>query len=360
MTRRPKPPPGPHAYLKRTRPILPPPSQQLPSGRAGWRRHRGHQADWPVAAGLVTGVIADALFGDPRRGHPVALFGRVAGRLEDWLYADSRQAGAGYAAACLALAAAPALAAGRLTRRRPWLALAATAAATWTVTGARSLTREASRIQAALDAGDLPAARAALPSLCGRDPRGLDAKQISRAVIESVAENSGDAIVSPLVWGALAGDTGLLVYRAVNTLDAMVGHRSPRLARFGSASARLDDVANWVPARLTALLTAACAPVAGGRAGRTWHQARQYGRRHPSPNAGWCEAAFAGALGVRLGGSNTYDGLTERRPDLGDGPSPGPADIARAVRLSRAVTVAATTLAAALAYCLAPHAGRRD
>jgi adenosylcobinamide-phosphate synthase len=316
----------------------------------GWRR-----ADWPTASGIAAGVIADALLGDPRRGHPVALFGRVASRLEDQLYADSRLRGAGYAAACVALAAAPALAARRLTRDRPWLTLAVTAAATWTVTGGRSLTREAVRIQAALDAGDLAAARAALPSLCGRDPRGLDAKEISRAVVESVAENSGDAVVAPLFWGALAGDTGLLVYRAVNTLDAMVGHRSPRLARFGTASARLDDVANWAPARLTALLTAACSPVTGGRPGRTWRQARLYGNRHPSPNAGWCESAFAGALGVRLGGSNTYEGLTERRPELGDGPSPGPPDIKRAVRLSRAVTVAAATLAVALAYC-----GRRE
>jgi adenosylcobinamide-phosphate synthase len=346
MSRRQLPPSGSFLDPQRTRLTPPPSQQQLAPVRNGWRR-----ADWPAAAGIAAGVIADAVLGDPRRGHPVALFGQAASRLEDRLYADSRPRGAGYAAACVALAAAPALAAGRLTMGRPWLALAVTAAATWTVTGARSLTGEARRIQAALDAGDLAAARAALPSLCGRDPRGLDAKEISRAVIESVAENSGDAIVAPLLWGALGGNTGLLVYRAVNTLDAMVGHRSPRLARFGTASARLDDVANWLPARLTALLTAACARAAGGRPGRTWRQARQYGTRHPSPNAGWCEAAFAGALGVRLGGSNTYEGQTERRPELGDGPPPAPADIARAVRLSRAVTVAATTLAAALAYC---------
>ena len=346
MSRRQLRQPGSFLDPQRTRLTLPPSQQQLTPPRNGWRR-----ADWPAAGGIVAGVVADALLGDPRRGHPVALFGQAASRLEDRLYADSRPRGAGYAAACVALAAAPALAAGRLTKGRPWLALAATAAATWTVTGARSLTGEARRIQAALDAGDLAAARAALPSLCGRDPRGLDAKEISRAVIESVAENSGDAIVAPLLWGALGGNTGLLVYRAVNTLDAMVGHRSPRLARFGTASARLDDVANWLPARLTALLTAACAPAAGGRPRRTWRQARQYGTRHPSPNAGWCEAAFAGALGVRLGGPNTYEGVTERRPELGDGPSPDPADIARAVRLSRAVTAAATTLAAALAYC---------
>ena len=193
------------------------------------------------------------------------------------------------------------------------------------MTGARSLTGEARRIQAALDAGDLAAARAALPSLCGRDPRGLDAKEISRAVVESVAENTGDAIVAPLLWGALGGTTGLLAYRAVNTLDAMVGHRSPRLARFGTASARLDDVANWLPARLTALLTAACAPAAGGRPRRAWRPGppatepaiparTPAGARRPSP----ARSASAWAA------PNIYEGVTEHRPELGDGRAPEP------------------------------------
>jgi adenosylcobinamide-phosphate synthase len=301
---------------------------------------------WPLAAGLIAGVAADAVLGDPRRGHPVALFGRAAGVLEARLYADSRLRGAAYAAACLALAAAPALAAGRLTRGRPRAALAATAAATWAVLGARSLTGEARRIGRALGEGDLAAARAALPGLCGRDPAGLGAEEITRAVIESVAENCGDAVVSPLFWGSVTGLTGLLGYRAVNTLDAMVGYRSPRLARFGTASARLDDVANWAPARLTALLAAACAPTAGGRPGQAWRTARRYGRRHPSPNAGHCESAFAGALGIRLGGSSSYAGVTEHRPELGDGRVPEPADIDRAIRLCQAVTVAAAALAA--------------
>ena len=308
---------------------------------------------WPLAAGIIAGVAADVLIGDPRRGHPVALFWRAAQAIEDRLYADSASRGAGYTAACVALAAAPALAAGRLTRGRPWLALAVTAAATWAVTGARSLAGEAERIGCALTGGDLAAARVALPSLCGRDPQELDDKQITRAVIESVAENSGDAIVAPLVWGAAAGLSGLTAYRAVNTLDAMVGHRSPRLARFGSASARLDDVANWVPARLTALLTAACAPLVGGRPARVWRTARTYGPQHPSPNAGWCEAAFAGALGLRLGGSNSYGGVADQRPELGDGRVPEAADIARAVRLCRGVTVAATVVAAGSAAALA-------
>jgi adenosylcobinamide-phosphate synthase len=308
---------------------------------------------WPLPAGLLAGVAADALLGDPRRGHPVAAFGRAAGALQARLYADSTRRGAGYTAACVALAAAPALAAARLTRRRPWAALAAVTAATWAVTGAKSLAGEARKVGRALEAGDLAAARATLPSLCGRDPHGLDADQISRAVVESVAENSGDAIVSPLMWGAAGGVTGLLAYRAINTLDAMVGYRSPRLARFGTASARLDDVANWVPARLTAVLAAACAPVVGGRPADAWRIARRYGARHPSPNAGYCEAAFAGALGLRLGGANTYGGVTERRPELGEGRPPAAADIERAARLCQAVTAASAVTAALAAAALA-------
>ena len=304
---------------------------------------------WPLAVGLLAGAAADALLGDPRRGHPVALFGRAAQAVQDRVYADSRLRGAGYAAGCVLAAAAPAAIAQRLTRGRPSLRLAVTAAAAWTVTGARSLTTEAERNYAALRAGNLTAARAALPSLCGRDPGHLDEKELARAVIESVAENTCDAVVAPLVWGVLAGLPGLAGYRAVNTLDAMVGYRSPTYARFGWASARLDDVVNWAPARLTGLLAAACAPAAGGRPGDAWRAMRRDGARHPSPNAGRCEAAFAGALGVRLGGTNLYAGAAEHRPSLGQGHEPEPGDIRRAVRLCRAVTIAATAAAAVVA-----------
>ncbi len=211
--------------------------------RSGSTRSRAWRG-WPLAAGLLAGAAADALLGDPRRGHPVALFGRAAQAVQDRVYADSRLRGAGYAAGCVLAAAAPAAVAQRLTRGRPWLRLAATAAVAWTVTGARSLTIEAERTAAALSAADLTAARAALPSLCGRDPGHLDEKELTRAVIESVAENTSDAVVAPLVWGVVAGLPGLAGYRAVNTLDAMIGYRSPRFARFGWASARVDDVVN--------------------------------------------------------------------------------------------------------------------
>jgi len=315
-----------------------------PNRRAPWRG-----SGTARAAGLLAGVAADALLGDPQRGHPVALFGRLARALEAWLYDARRARGSQFAAASISLAAGPFAATARIAHERPVAEAALTATATWAVLGARSLTREADQIRQALEAGDLAGARLLLPHLCGRDPASLDEAGIVRAVVESIAENSSDAIVAPLVWGALAGPSGLIAYRAVNTLDAMVGHHSPRYEEFGWASARLDDVANWLPARLTAALAAACSPVVGGRPDITLRIAREYGPRHPSPNAGWCEAAFAGALGVRLGGSLSYSGRTERRPELGSGPRPVPADIARAAVLCRAVTAAAAVLAAAVA-----------
>jgi adenosylcobinamide-phosphate synthase len=332
------------------------------ASRTHLRRRKCHDAHvtsradiWTLAAGLTAGVIADELLGDPAHGHPVALFGRAAQAVESSIYAKRRARGAGFAAFGVTLATAPTLAASRLCRDRPAVRLALTAACTWTVVGARSLRTEADRIRRALLASDIDGARQMLPRLCGRDPARLDTAGIARAVVESIAENSSDAIVAPLIWGAIAGNAGLTGYRAVNTLDAMVGHHSPQYEEFGWASARLDDVANWAPARLTALLTAACAPVVGGRPDSAWQIARDHGPRHPSPNAGWCEAAFAGALGVQLGGKLSYAGRVEHRPELGSGPAPDPADIARALRLSRAVTVAAAALAGSLALTLTPH-----
>jgi adenosylcobinamide-phosphate synthase len=292
-------------------------------------------------------VALDQIAGDPRRGHPVALFGAAAGRLEARMWRDDRAAGAGYAAL---LIAAPALL-GLLPRNLPpaWLA-AVTAAGTWAVLGARSLSDEADAVAAHLHRGDLPAARRQLTHLVGRRTDCLDEAEIARAVVESVAENTSDAVVAPLLWGAVAGLPGLLAYRAVNTLDAMVGHHSPRYEHFGWASARADDIANYLPARLTAALTAVAAPAAGGSRRAALSVARADGRRHPSPNAGVAEAAFAGALGIRLGGRNDYGSHVEDRPVLGGkGRAPRVDDIARARRLSRAVTFAAAAACAAVA-----------
>ncbi|MQY06425.1 cobalamin biosynthesis protein [Actinomadura macrotermitis] len=296
------------------------------------------------ALGLVLGVALDALFGDPRRGHPVAAFGRTASRLERGFYADSRARGVLFTG--LLVGGAGALGVGvERAARRPVARVGVTALATWAVLGGTSLGREGRVMASYLEAGDLDAARGRLSHLCARDPAGLDADALARATVESVAENTSDAAIAPLVWGAVAGVPGLLAYRAANTLDAMVGYRSPRYANFGWASARFDDVVNWVPARLTGLLTVAVAPRSDA-----WRVLRRDGASHPSPNAGRCEAAFAGALGVRLGGTNAYGGRVEHRPELGDGRAPQVPDIRRAVRLSAAVTVSAAAVCAAWAW----------
>jgi adenosylcobinamide-phosphate synthase len=292
-------------------------------------------ADRVFAYGAAAGLLGDLLLGDPRRGHPVAAFGRAAGAVERVLWRDHRGWGAVHTAVCVGGAVSSAALAASAVRRSRTASVALTAAATWAVVGGTSLAREARTIALALEAGDVAGARARLPHLCGRDPQALDADAIARAVVESVAENTSDAVVGALVWGAVAGVPGLLGFRAVNTLDAMVGHRSPRYRRYGWASARLDDLAGWPGARLTAALAA----VAGGDprgAVRAW---RADAAKHPSPNAGPVEASFAGALGVRLGGTLSYGGRVEHRPVLNAGGRAVRAgDIDRAVRLSRRVS----------------------
>jgi adenosylcobinamide-phosphate synthase len=358
----------------------------VPRRRDGAARGR----DRGRAAGLAAAVLVDALLADPRRGHPVAGFGRVAGWLERLLWRPSRAAGALYVAA---LVAAPTVAAAVLDRRlrgRPHRRAALVAVTGWAVLGAASLAREAAGLRHALTGGaasgpgdaaepavaqpavaqpavaqpaaaqpaaagsaaaapvaaNLAAARTRLPRLCGRDPARLDAAGLARATIESVAENTSDAAVGPLLWGAVAGPAGLVAYRAVNTLDAMVGHRSDRYREFGWAAARLDDLVNLAPARLTAALATVLAPAVGGRPAAAWRAWRSDAAAHPSPNAGPCEAAFAGALGVRLGGPTVYPYGRSERPWLGAGREPGPADIDRAVALSRLVTWSAAVLCA--------------
>src|SRR5918998_618860 len=304
--------------------------------------------DLPTAAGLALGAAADLLLADPRRWHPVAGFGRAAAALERALWRDSRAAGAAYAGLLTGAATGLGVLLDRATCGRPAVRTLVTAAATWAVLGGTSLGRAGTAMARTLDAGDLPAARALLPTLPGRDPAGRGEADWARAPVESVAENTSDAAVAPLLWGAVAGLPGLLAYRAVNTLDAMVGYRSPRHARFGWAAARTDDVANWLPARLTAALTVAAAPLTSGSARGAWTAWRRDGAAHPSPNAGRCEAALAGALDLRLGGRNVYGSRVEDRPTLGDGRAPAASDVPRAVRLSRAVWTAAAALAAAV------------
>ncbi|MDX2644212.1 cobalamin biosynthesis protein [Streptomyces sp. PA03-1a] len=302
----------------------------------------GVAAPCAFATGAALGWLADLALADPRRGHPVAVFGSAAAGLERALWRDHRGRGALHTALCAGGAVAAAAGLQRAARRSGPASVALTAAATWAVLGGTSLVREARAIGAALSAGDTEAARGRLPHLCGRDPQALDEAQLARAVVESVAENTSDAVVGALVWGALGGVPGLVGFRAVNTLDAMVGHKSPRHRRFGWAAARLDDVAGYPGARLTAALAVLSGPDPRG----AWRAWRRDGSRHPSPNAGPVEASFAGALGVRLGGTLAYGGRVEHRPVLGAGNRPVEVrDIERAARLSRRVGALALAVA---------------
>ncbi|MFJ9389108.1 cobalamin biosynthesis protein [Nocardioides sp. NPDC101246] len=300
----------------------------------------------PRTIGLLTGFALDRLLGDPRRYHPVAGFGTVAMKAERVWYADDRARGVLHSATLVGGAVVLGAAAERLAPGRIGTTLV-TAAATWAVLGGRSLEREAMAVHDHLDRGDLPAARQRLTHLVGRDTSQLGADEVSRAVVESVAENTSDAVVAPLVWGAVAGVPGLLGYRAANTLDAMVGHHNERYERFGWASARLDDLLNLPGSRLSGLLTVAASPGNAGEAVRAW---RRDAANHPSPNAGVVEATFAGSLGVRLGGTNTYYGnRVEHRAVMGDGRATEPADISRATRLARRIGIGAALVAAAYA-----------
>ena len=303
--------------------------------RAGPRRIPRHAAR-PL--GAAAGVALDRLLPEPPGAvHPVVLFGVVMTALERRLHRDARGAGLLHASAGLALG----LAAGAAVR--------STTVATTSAVAGRALGRTASQVADALGGHDLEGARALLPALVGRDPSGLDEAEVARAAVESVAENTVDAVVAPSLWAAFAGAPGAFGYRAVNTLDSMVGHRSARYANYGWASARLDDAVAWVPARLTAALVALVRP----RAARPiWTAVRTQAPAHPSPNAGVAEAAFAAALGVRLGGTNRYGDRTEERPALGVGRAPRAGDIDAAVRLARDVGAAWAALLVAVGCAL--------
>ena len=294
------------------------------------------------AAGIGLGVLADRILGDPLRWHPVAGLGRSIGVAETVMYRDSRSAGTVFAVIVIGIAGGTSYLAMRAVSR--W-EVPLTAAVTWAVLGGTSLARIGEEMADDLTRADLDAARTLVPSLCGRDPQSLDSDGMARAALESIAENTSDATVAPLWWGAVAGVPGLVAYRSINTLDAMVGYRSPRYTRFGWASARIDDIANLVPARLAGML----AVVVGDDPRGAWRAWRCDAAAHPSPNAGVVEASFAGALGVALGGRTVYPHGVEQRPVLGSGHAPELADLRAAVRLSRRVQWSAAAVAVLIA-----------
>lgn len=304
------------------------------------------------ALGLALGYGADRVWGDPRRLHPVAGFGTCALALERRIYRDDRASGVAHVLILVGGAIGLAYA-GERSAQNPLAHTVLTAAVTWAVLGGRSLEREADTVHTFLAAGDLESARAQVRNLVGRDTSALSPDEVARAVVESVAENTSDAVVASLVWGAVAGVPGLVAHRATNTLDAMIGHRNARYDRFGWAAARLDDALGLPASRLSGALAAALGPDPAGTL-RAWHRDA---RHHPSPNAGVVEAAFAGALGLQLGGVNTYYGdRREDRARMGDGRVPAPSDIPRTTRLAR--RVGAGALLTAVAWCLGRGSGR--
>ncbi|MDN8625128.1 MULTISPECIES: CobD/CbiB family cobalamin biosynthesis protein [Corynebacterium] len=300
----------------------------------------------PEQYGLVGGFLADAIVGDPASYHPVALFGRAAQALEERIYADSRPRGVAFEAVSIGIPvlATTALAGPRRTTRHAIVL----GVVTFFSLGGTSLARTGGRVATALEQYQsgmttIDEPRQWVPWLCSRDPNSLEADGIARAAVESLAENTSDASVGTLIWGALAGAPGVVAHRCINTLDAMVGYKSDRYMNFGWAAAKLDDLANWPIARVTALIHSA---VGGRRSIKAWRK-----QNHPSPNAGVVESTAAGALGVQLGGATQYSYGVEMRPVMGEGPAPTIADVRRAVTLSRGVQYAALGIALLLVRC---------
>jgi len=295
---------------------------------------------------IPAALLVDAALGEPPArlhptvwmGHVAAVFDRLGHRTESRF--GRRLIGLSAALAVPGLSYALTAAALRLTP--PRLSRPVEAAIVSLSLSMRGLAAGALAVEAALERGDLDAAQARAGEIVGRDTAGLSEAELARAAVESVAENASDGVVAPMLCAALWGAPGAMAYRAVNTLDSMLGYRRGVYEDLGLAPARLDDLANLAPARLTVLAVAAVS----GRPARTLRLARRYGPLHHSPNAGWAEAAFAGALGLSLGGESRYAGRVRHAEVLGEGPPPGPGDVRRAVRLMRRVCI---SLAPALA-----------
>ncbi len=305
---------------------------------------------WEIAAAFAL----DSALGDPEwYPHPVRLMGRAIDELES----IARRSAAGAKAELLAGALLSGMLIGTSYTLTRLLAggrrVGVEVLALYTCLARKDLERSALRVAEALEDGDLAAARNAARSLVGRDPQSMDGAALSRAAVESVAENLVDGVLSPLFWAALGGAPAGMAFKAVSTLDSMIGHRDARYEYLGRAAARLDDAANLLAARLSLLLISAAALPARGDAIGALRVGMRDRRQHLSPNSAYGEAAFAGALGLRLGGSDVYGGRVRHLPSIGDGRSPSrPSDIRAAVRLMNVSSLLGLGLAMAAAVGL--------
>jgi adenosylcobinamide-phosphate synthase len=304
---------------------------------------------------LAAALVLDLVLGDPRwLPHPVRAIGMLIERGERLLRTgDPRRDLARGAILTACVVGISAVAAWAIVAFAAWIhplmgALAAIVFA-WTTLALRSLDQAAGAVEDALAGGDDAAARRAIPALVGRDPDALDRAGMAQACVESVAENASDGVIAPLLYLFAGGPVAAIAYKAINTLDSMIGYRDERYLYFGRAAARLDDVANWIPARLTAICIAIAAQLPAGRAHEAAAAVIADARSHASPNSGYPEAAMAGALGVKLGGAAIYDGDLEPRAILGGaGREASVADIGAARNLLRIATLVAFVVLAAV------------
>jgi adenosylcobinamide-phosphate synthase len=299
---------------------------------------------------IVAALALDVALGDPSwMPHPVRLIGRVItwGEARLWTgfaHSDSwRGAALTIAVVAVSTAATWAIIAIASAADR-WFGGAIAVLIAWTTLALKGLDRTGGEVERKLAAGRADLARAEISALVGRDPAALDTDGMVLATIESVAENCSDGIIAPLLYLFVAGPAAAIAYKAINTLDSMIGYRNERFLYFGRAAARIDDAANFVPARLTAFCLAAAAAGLLGRGAQAMRACRTDARKHASPNAGYPEATMAGALGVELGGDVVYAGEIEHRTHLGLAErSPSISDIATARRLMR--------MAVAIGFC---------
>jgi len=294
------------------------------------------------AGAMAVAMAIDAMLGWPERlfqliGHPVTWLGRLVEMADRFWNRDSDPSAFRRAAgvvAALLMIALPALLAWMVQAQltTEWSRIVIAGILAWPLVALRSLSDHVVAVARPLQSGDIDAARSAVSQIVGRDPQNLDEAGIARASIETLAENTSDGVIAPLFWGAIFGLPGIVGYKVVNTLDSMIGHRTPRHEAFGWAAARIDDAANFIPARLTGFLFAVLAV----RPASALSCMVEDAHRHRSINAGWPEAAMAGALGVRLSGPRIYDGALADEPWLNGGArDPLAADIERAVNLYR-------------------------
>lgn len=304
----------------------------------------------------------DAMCGDPRwLPHPVRVMGQCIAWLDHRVRMICRSGTSlRFAGICLAgglpivMYCISAVLIEEAERFAGWLGSALSIALASTTLAARDLWDHVRAVDDPLQAGDLPAARGAVAMIVGRDTAELSESEVARATVETVAESAADGVIAPLFFLAVGGAPLALAYKAVNTLDSMVGHQDDRYADFGWASARLDDLINWIPARIAAVLLIFGAGLTTGQLERVrngWRVFRRDRSKHPSPNSGSPEAAMAGILGVKLGGTNLYDGIAEDRPVLGqEGRGAEPRDIMVAAKIMVAASVLGVFLAAGIRW----------